>query len=70
MDEKSYCVYLHTNKINGKVYVGLTSMSPEERWKNGKGYCNNSHFKSAIEKYGWDNFEHEIIKRGLTKDDG
>lgn len=69
MDTKIYCVYLHANKINGKVYIGMTSMLPEERWRNGKGYNNNSHFKSAIKKYGWDNFKHEIIKNNLTKDE-
>ena len=34
----SYCVYMHTNKTNGKVYVGLTSMELKERWRDGKGY--------------------------------
>lgn len=69
MDAKTYCVYSHTNKVNGKVYIGLTSMKPEERWANGKGYHNGTHFRNAIDKYGWDNFEHEIIKNNLTKDE-
>ena len=65
----SYCVYTHTNKVNGKVYVGLTSMTPEERWRDGKGYHIGTYFRNAIDKYGWDNFEHEIIKKNLTKDE-
>ena len=69
MSEKSYCIYSHTNKINGKIYIGLTSMKPEKRWKNGVGYHNGTHFRNAIDKYGWDNFEHEIIKDNLTKDE-
>lgn len=65
----SYCIYTHTNKTNGKVYVGLTSMIPEERWSNGKGYHKGTYFRNAIDKYGWNNFKHEIIKDNLTKEE-
>ena len=64
-----YCIYTHTNKTNGKIYVGLTSMIPEERWRNGKGYHEGTHFRNAIDMYGWDNFEHKIIKDNLTKEE-
>ena len=64
---KKYCVYKHTNKINGKIYIGLTSRKPEYRWSNGNGYKHNPYFYSAIQKYGWDGFEHEIIKDNLTE---
>ena len=60
-------VYIHTNKTNGKMYVGQTCQTPELRWKNGRGYKSSPHFYSAIKKYGWDNFEHEIIASGLTQ---
>lgn len=66
----AYTVYKHTNKINNKVYVGITTRKPKERWGSyGNGYKNNAHFYSAIEKYGWENFEHEIIAEGLTKEE-
>ena len=65
----SYCIYTHTNKTNGKVYVGLTSMIPQERWRDGKGYHKGTHFRNAIDKYGWNNFEHKIIKENLSKDE-
>lgn len=64
--EKTFVVYVHTNKINGKKYVGITCQPVDERWRNGKGY-KNSKFKNAINKYGWDSFEHEILYTRLTK---
>ena len=64
-----YTVYCHTNKLNGKRYVGITSMRPEVRWGNGNNYRSSRHFNFAIEKYGWDGFTHEVIAEGLTKEE-
>lgn len=62
-------IYKHTNKINGKCYIGQTCRkNPNERWNNGKGY-NGTIFAKAIEKYGWDNFEHEIIEDGILSEE-
>lgn len=64
-----WTVYMHTNKINNKVYVGLTRQKPEKRWKNkGSGYTKDHQrvFYRAIQKYGWDNFEHIIFAEKLT----
>lgn len=64
---KTYVVYKHTNKVNGKIYIGITGKKvPKYRWGRGSGYHNNIHFVNAIKKYGWDNFEHEILETGLT----
>jgi len=63
----TYCVYVHTNKINGKMYVGQTCQKPEYRWGNGKNYEECPYFYNAINKYGWDAFDHEIIAANLTK---
>ena len=57
-----YYVYIHTCKDNGKKYVGVTGRDPESRWKEGRGYKTNKHFYSAILKYGWTNFEHEVFE--------
>lgn len=65
-----YTVYKHTNKFNNKIYIGITSQIPERRWgKNGNGYTSSPHFYSAIQKYGWDNFEHSILYTNLTKEE-
>lgn len=65
---KQYCVYIHKNKINNKVYVGITCQKPIYRWKNGSGYPKSTQPKmyNAIKKYGWDNFEHIIVAESLT----
>ena len=66
--EKLYCVYKHTSP-SGKSYIGITCQNPpEKRWKNGNGYKkNNPYFWNAIQKYGWDNFEHVILFNNLTR---
>lgn len=67
--EKFYTVYIHTNKNNGKVYIGITSQKIYNRWKNGFGYTQNLRFWRAIKKYGWDNFEHVILYKGLNENE-
>ena len=65
----NYKVYVHINKSNGKRYYGITKQEVEERWKNGHGYSSNKHFMNAINKYGWNNFEHIVIAKGLTEEE-
>lgn len=60
-----WCVYRHIAP-NGKMYVGITSQSPDKRWMLGHGYRNNDYFSKAIAKYGWDNFKHEILLDNLS----
>ena len=61
-----YCVYKHTGPT-GKVYIGITKRNPYKRWNHGRGYIDNRYFYRAIEKYGWDNFTHEIIETKLSQ---
>ena len=43
---------------------------PEQRWgNNGCNYKSSPYFYSAIQKYGWDNFEHNILFQDLTKEE-
>lgn len=61
-----YSVYKHTFP-NGKIYVGITSKNPPDRWKNGWGYMGQKYLFSKIVKYGWTNIKHEILYEGLNK---
>ena len=64
----NYKVYMHKNKINNKVYIGITKQDLKRRWQNGKGYIDNTYFTNAIDKYGWSNFEHLLLYDNLTKE--
>lgn len=79
MKASNYCVYIHRNIINNKVYIGITKHGddPNKRWRDGNGYLtknkdgkyNQTRFTGAIQKYGWDNFEHIIWANNLFEDD-
>ena len=62
----NYIIYIHTSP-SGRCYIGQTCQKTNERWKNGIGYKRHPHFYKAIQKYGWDNFEHKILFDGLSK---
>lgn len=63
----NYTVYMHTSP-SGKIYIGITRTKPEKRWgKDGAGYKTQQYFWRAIQKYGWDNFKHEILYEHMTK---
>lgn len=65
-----YCVYQHINKTNGKRYIGITKQNPESRWGiDGINYKSSPYFYAAIQKYGWNNFEHEILFNNLSKEE-
>lgn len=67
--EDRYTLYKHTNLVNGKVYFGLTKNTIEERAKkDGSAYKQCTYFFNAIQKYGWDNFSHEVVAELLPKD--
>lgn len=65
-----YYLYCHTFP-NGKRYIGITRQTPTTRWANGLGYSKGHQpiMHRAIQKYGWDNIKHEIIKSGLDEAD-
>lgn len=59
-------IYKVTNLINNKIYIGQTTKSIEERFKQhiSKAYQGkeNNHFYSAIRKYGKENFTIELLE--------
>ena len=66
-NERIWSLYIHINKVNNKKYVGITKENPKRRWRrNGDGYKNQT-FGRAIEKYGWENFEHKILFSNLNE---
>ena len=69
-EQQKWCIYKHTNKINGKIYIGQAKGKPELRWgRNGSNYKSSVLFYRAIQKYGWNNFCHEILFNDLTEDE-
>lgn len=70
MEDKNYVLYEHVNKINGKKYIGITN-SLDNRWRNDgiayKPYNSKpTKFWNAILKYGWDGFNHNVLKMDMT----
>jgi group I intron endonuclease len=68
MDNK-WTVYIHINKINGKKYVGITSQNPEKRWGTNGCKYRKGYFRNAINKYGWNSFQHDIVATNLCETD-
>lgn len=69
-EERKFYVYMHVNKINHKKYIGITGQERiQDRWRSdGSGYKTQV-FGRAIQKYGWENFEHIILERELSEEE-
>lgn len=68
--KKIKCIYLRTNLVNGKQYVGQTNdfNRREKEWKKGKIYSRGI-IDNAREKYGVDSFSVEILKECKKQDE-
>ena len=63
----NYVVYKHTLRDDGRVYIGQTK-NVKNRWiPSAYRYC--TRFYRAINKYGWDSFDHKIVLCGLSLDE-
>lgn len=64
-----WSIYKHTCKATGKSYIGQTIGTIDSRAKfNGSGYRKSPKFYAAIQKYGWDNFTHEILETNIDSE--
>jgi len=65
-------IYKITNLINGKIYIGYTKKSLEERLKQHSKYKTDAHRNMpiviAIKKYGIENFKIELIEESQDDD--
>lgn len=59
-------VYLIFNKVNGKMYVGQTTKTIDERFSQ-HATCKTTLIGKAIQKYGRENFRCDILKRCASK---
>lgn len=66
---ENYKIYCHIFP-NGKRYYGQTKQPLKNRFgANGINYKDTPLLWNAINKYGWDNIIHELIKDNLTKEE-
>ena len=65
-------IYIITNKLNNKRYIGKTAKTIEERWyqhcKNAE-YGVDTYLYRAIRKYGSENFSVEFLCDGLDEEE-
>lgn len=55
-------IYLLTNTVNNKIYVGQTWLPTHIRMgKDGSNYKNSIYLYNAIQKHGADKFQYEIL---------
>lgn len=63
-DKKYGFIYITTNLINGRKYIGQKKYDKDGEWKNYLG--SGTIIKQAIKKYGKENFQREIIEECET----
>lgn len=71
----TFSIYLLTNRVNGKYYVGQTTKTPTERWSAHKceaktrSKVSHGYLHHAIRKYGADAFLVETLATAPTIND-
>lgn len=64
------CIYKITNKVTGKVYIGKTKRCAYWRWVEHrvKAKKDNTYLARSLVKYGFDNFDFEVIDIAETEE--
>ncbi len=66
-----FVIYCHTNKVNGKKYVGQTRSTMALRWSGHVHAAlkrkDQNYFCNAIRKHGVDAFVHEVLDVVMTE---
>lgn len=68
MSHPKYVIYKHTSP-SGKSYIGQTQNLQQRNSSHRIPSSNCTVFRNAIQKYGWENFQHEILAENLTLDE-
>lgn len=64
-----WCMYVHQNPNNLKLYIGIT-INVKQRWaRKAESYRHCPKIYSAFKKYGWDYFNHIVLFDGMTKEE-
>jgi len=67
-----YSIYRATNLINGKSYIGFDSNWPSRMYSHYYISSSNKkqhfHIHHAIKKYGWENFNFEVIYQSQDRE--
>ena len=68
-----YVIYMHTNTITGKSYIGKTTQGMKRRWQThlseSKRCEYHNKFHNSVRKYGTDCWDHEVLYVSFEKDD-
>ena len=68
MSEAHYTVYKLIDP-EGKIYIGVTGQTVEQRWRKGYGYSKDTPIRKAIDRCGWESFRHEVLCENLTREE-
>lgn len=65
-----FIIYCHTNRVNGKRYIGQTRSGLAKRWQGHTSNARNRRlscsFHAAIRKHGESSWEHEVLQCGIA----
>jgi len=73
MSSENLIVYMHTNKITGKSYIGYTTRGMTERWKSHLSVANNPkrklcEFHRSLKEYGEECWESQVLFVGFEEE--